>query len=195
MRHIECAARRRAMRGQVVLGPFLETLIGGLLTGVLYSLVALGFVLIFKASGVFNFAQGSMVLFAAMTLARLAGWVPLPLAFALAALIMIALAYAIEFLVLRRLVNQPDIILFMATIGISYFLDGFGQTLWGSDILELNLHLPKNPIFILESVSSRRPADRPDRIDRRRRLRGSGHDPCDRVPGDAIRSSAARGRR
>jgi branched-chain amino acid transport system permease protein len=65
---------------------------------------------------------------------------------------MIALAYAIEFLVLRRLVNQPDIILFMATIGISYFLDGFGQTLWGSDILELNLHLPKNPIFILESV-------------------------------------------
>jgi branched-chain amino acid transport system permease protein len=152
LRHIECAARRRAMRGQVVLGPFLETLIGGLLTGVLYSLVALGFVLIFKASGVFNFAQGSMVLFAAMTLARLAGWMPLPLAFALAALIMIALAYAIEFLVLRRLVNQPDIILFMATIGISYFLDGFGQTLWGSDILELNLHLPKNPIFILESV-------------------------------------------
>jgi branched-chain amino acid transport system permease protein len=135
-----------------VLGPFLETLIGGLLTGVLYSLVALGFVLIFKASGVFNFAQGSMVLFAAMTLARLAGWVPLPLAIALAAVIMIALAYAIEFLVLRRLVNQPDIILFMATIGISYFLDGFGQTLWGSDILELNLHLPKNPIFVFESV-------------------------------------------
>ncbi|MGH6738326.1 MAG: branched-chain amino acid ABC transporter permease, partial [Bradyrhizobium sp.] len=135
-----------------MLGPFLETLIGGLLTGVLYSLVALGFVLIFKASGVFNFAQGSMVLFAAMTLARLAGWVPLPLAIALAAVIMIALAYAIEFLVLRRLVNQPDIILFMATIGISYFLDGFGQTLWGSDILELNLHLPKNPIFIFESV-------------------------------------------
>jgi branched-chain amino acid transport system permease protein len=135
-----------------MLGPFLETLIGGLLTGVLYSLVALGFVLIFKASGVFNFAQGSMVLFAAMTLARLAGWMPLPLALALAALIMIALAYAIEFLVLRRLVNQAGIILFMATLGISYFLDGFGQMLWGSDILELNLHLPKDPIFILESV-------------------------------------------
>jgi branched-chain amino acid transport system permease protein len=135
-----------------VLGPFLETLIGGLLTGVLYSLVALGFVLIFKASGVFNFAQGSMVLFAAMTLARLAGWMPLPFALVLAALVMIALAYAIEFLVLRRLVNQPDIILFMATLGISYFLDGFGQTLWGSDILELDLHLPKDPIFIFQSV-------------------------------------------
>jgi branched-chain amino acid transport system permease protein len=135
-----------------VLGPFLETLIGGLLTGVLYSLVALGFVLIFKASGVFNFAQGSMVLFAALSLARLAEFLPFALALVLAVAIMIALAYAIEFLVLRRLVNQADIILFMATLGIAYFLDGFGETIWGSDIYKIELGLPKNPIFILESV-------------------------------------------
>jgi branched-chain amino acid transport system permease protein len=134
------------------LGPILETLIGGLLTGVLYSLVALGFVLIFKASGVFNFAQGAMVLFAALSLARLSEVMPFPVAFALAVAIMIALAYAIEFLVLRHLINQAGIILFMATLGIAYFLDGFGQTIWGSDIYKINLDLPKNPIFILESV-------------------------------------------
>jgi branched-chain amino acid transport system permease protein len=135
-----------------MLGPILETLIGGLLTGVLYSLVALGFVLIFKASGVFNFAQGAMVLFAALSFARLAEFMPLVVALALAVLIMIALAYAIEFLVLRRLVNQEGIILFMATLGIAYFLEGFGQTLWGSDIYKIGLGLPTNPIFILESV-------------------------------------------
>lgn len=135
-----------------MLGPFLETLIGGLLTGVLYSLVALGFVLIFKASGVFNFAQGSMVLFAALSLARLSEFLPLPVALAASVAIMIALAYAIEFLVLRRLVNQAEITLFMATLGITYFIDGFGQTVWGSDIYKIDLGLPKNPIFILESV-------------------------------------------
>jgi branched-chain amino acid transport system permease protein len=135
-----------------MLGPILETLIGGLLTGVLYALVALGFVLIFKASGVFNFAQGAMVLFAALSVARLAEVMPLAAAFALSAVIMIALAYAIEFLVLRRLVNQEGIILFMATLGIAYFLDGFGQSLWGSDIYAIRLGLPRNPIFILESV-------------------------------------------
>src|SRR6516165_5987314 len=84
-----------------MLGPVLETLIGGLMTGVLYSLVALGFVLIFKASGVFNFAQGAMVLFAALSFARLSEFMPLVIAFAFSVLIMIALAYAIEFLVLR----------------------------------------------------------------------------------------------
>ena len=125
-----------------MLGPVLETLIGGLLTGVLYSLVALGFVLIFKASGVFNFAQGAMVLFAALSFARLAEFMPLVAAFALAVLIMIALAYAIEFLVLRHLVNQEGIILFMATLGIAYFLEGFGQTIWGSDIYKIGLGLP-----------------------------------------------------
>ncbi len=135
-----------------MLGPILETLIGGLLTGVLYSLVALGFVLIFKASGVFNFAQGSMVLFAALSLARLSEFMPLALALVLSVAIMIALAYAIEFLVLRHLVNQEGIILFMATLGIAYFLEGFGQMVWGSDIYKIRLGLPTNPIFILESV-------------------------------------------
>jgi branched-chain amino acid transport system permease protein len=135
-----------------VLGPILETLIGGLFTGVLYALVALGFVLIFKASGVFNFAQGAMVLFAALSFARLSEFMPLVLALGLSVLIMIALAYAVEFLVLRHLVNQAGIILFMATLGIAYFLEGFGQTIWGSDIYQINLGLPTEPIFILESV-------------------------------------------
>src|SRR5262249_50102540 len=134
-----------------MLGPVLETLIGGLMTGVLYSLVALGFVLIFKASGVFNCAQGAMVLFSALSFGGLSEFMPLVLAFALSVLIMIALAYAIEFLVLRRLVNQEGIILFMATLGIAYFLEGFGQSIWGSDIYKIGLGLPTNPIFILES--------------------------------------------
>src|SRR5207244_6482213 len=131
---------------------FAEVLIGGVFAGLMYSLVALGFVLIFKASGVFNFAQGAMVLFAALSFARLSEAMPLVLAFALSVLIMIALAYAIEFLVLRRLVNQEGIILFMATLGIAYFLEGFGQSIWGSDIYKIGLGLPTNPIFILESV-------------------------------------------
>jgi branched-chain amino acid transport system permease protein len=135
-----------------MLGPVLETLIGGLLTGVLYALVALGFVLIFKASGVFNFAQGAMVLFAALSVARLSEAMPLVFAVAISVVIMVALAYAIEFLVLRRLVNQEDIILFMATLGIAYFLDGLGQTIWGSDIYKINLGIPKNPVFLFESV-------------------------------------------
>jgi branched-chain amino acid transport system permease protein len=135
-----------------MLGQILETLIGGLLTGVLYSLVALGFVLIFKASGVFNFAQGAMVLFAALSVARLSEFMPVPFAIALGVLIMVVLAYAIELLVLRHLINQEGIILFMATLGVAYFLDGFGQTVWGSDIYKIDLGMPKNPIFILESV-------------------------------------------
>jgi branched-chain amino acid transport system permease protein len=135
-----------------MLGIFIETLIGGLLTGVLYSLVALGFVLIFKASGVFNFAQGAMVLFAALSVARLSEHMPLVFAVAISVLIMIALAYAIERLVLRPLVNQDAIILFMATLGITYFIDGFGQTIWGSDIYSIQLGIPKNPIFLFENV-------------------------------------------
>jgi branched-chain amino acid transport system permease protein len=135
-----------------MLGAVLETLIGGLLTGVLYSLVALGFVLIFKASGVFNFAQGTMVLFAALSLARLSEFMPLFAALVLSVVIMIALAYAIEFLVLRHLINQDSIILFMATLGIAYFLEGFGQSIWGSDIYSINLGFPTNPIFVLESM-------------------------------------------
>ena len=136
---------------------FLEVLIGGLMAGVLYSLVALGFVLIFKASGVFNFAQGAMVLFAALTLVRLMEYLkdtfaPFLFALALTILVMTALALVIERLVLRPLVNQPGISLFMATIGIAYVLDGFGQAVWGSDIYILDVGIPKKPLMLLESV-------------------------------------------
>jgi branched-chain amino acid transport system permease protein len=134
------------------MGFFIEVLIGGLLAGVLYSLVALGFVLIFKASGVFNFAQGAMVLFAALSLVRMMEVMPFWLAFLLACAIMIALGWAIERIVLRPLVNQEGIILFMATLGIAFFLDGFGQTIWGSDVYNLELGVPKGPMFIMESL-------------------------------------------
>ena len=132
---------------------FLEVLLAGLLQGVLYSLVALGFVLIFKASGVFNFAQGSMVLFAALTMV---GFIEMglhwTLAFIATAAVMVMLAVVVEKVVLRPMVNQPHIILFMATIGIFYFLDGFGQTLWGSDVKTLDIGITKESIFILEGV-------------------------------------------
>jgi branched-chain amino acid transport system permease protein len=124
---------------------------------VLYSLVALGFVLIFKASGVFNFAQGAMVLFAALTFVRLLDilkdtFAPITIALIITIAMMVVLAMAVERLVLRPLVNQPGISLFMATLGIAYFLDGFGQTLWGSDIYTLDIGIPKGSIFILESI-------------------------------------------
>jgi branched-chain amino acid transport system permease protein len=145
------------------MGFFLETLIGGLMTGMLYSLVALGFVLIFKASGVFNFAQGAMVLFAALAMARLAEWIPHwlgleskvlgnVLAFAGAMVVMIAVAWLVEKLVLGKLVNQEGITLLMATLGITYFLDGFGQTVFGSDIYKLDVGMPKEPLFLLDQV-------------------------------------------
>jgi branched-chain amino acid transport system permease protein len=133
-------------------GFYLEVLIGGLMTGVLYSLVALGFVLIFKASGVFNFAQGAMVLFAALALARLGEVMPLYVAFALAALIMVVFAWVVERMVLRHLVNQEAVVLLMATLGVTYFLDGFGQTIWGSDIYRIDLGLPKEPMMLAQSV-------------------------------------------
>ena len=131
---------------------WIEVVLGGLMSGVLYSLVALGLVLIFKASGVFNFAQGAMVLFAALSLVRIMEKLPLPLALAAAVLIMIALAFIIERLVLRPLVNQPDIVLFMATLGIAYFLDGFGQTIWGSDVYTLDIGMPKEPKILFEGT-------------------------------------------
>ncbi len=139
------------------MGFFVEVLIGGLMAGVLYSLVALGFVLIFKASGVFNFAQGAMVLFAALTLVRLMEFLrdtfaPFLGALALTVVIMAVLAVLIERLVLRPLVNQPGISLFMATIGISYLLDGFGQAVWGSDIYMLDVGIPKKSLMLFESV-------------------------------------------
>ena len=145
------------------MGFFLETLIGGLMTGMLYSLVALGFVLIFKASGVFNFAQGAMVLFAALAMARFSEWIPQwmgfdskvlanLLAFAVAMLLMVAVAWLVERLVLGKLVNQEGITLLMATLGITYFLDGFGQTLFGSEIYKIDVGLPKDPMFLLENM-------------------------------------------
>ncbi|MFN0317654.1 MAG: branched-chain amino acid ABC transporter permease [Burkholderiales bacterium] len=136
------------------MGFFIEVLLGGLMAGVLYSLVALGFVLIFKASGVFNFAQGAMVLFAALTFVRLMEIFHLPMlvALALTVVVMIVLAMVIERVVLRPLVNQPGIALFMATLGISYFLDGFGQLVWGSDIYTLDVGIPKKPIMLFEGV-------------------------------------------
>jgi branched-chain amino acid transport system permease protein len=142
---------------------FLETLIGGLMSGMLYSLIALGFVLIFKASGVFNFAQGAMVLFAALAMARFSEWIPKGLgleskvlgnvlAFAAAMLVMVIVAWLIERLVLGKLVNQEGITLLMATLGITYFLDGFGQTLFGSQIYKIDVGLPKDPIFLFDNV-------------------------------------------
>ena len=142
---------------------FLETLFGGLMVGMLYSLVALGFVLIFKASGVFNFAQGAMVLFAALAMARFAEWVPQwtgidnrwfanIAGFVLAAVVMFALAWAVERLVLRHLVNQEGATLLMATLGITYFIDGLGQTIFGSNIYKIDIGMPKEPIFAFDSV-------------------------------------------
>jgi branched-chain amino acid transport system permease protein len=138
--------------GAAPAGFYVEVLLGGLMTGVLYSLVALGFVLIFKASGVFNFAQGAMVLFAALAVARMAEVMPWWVAAALAIVIMVILAWLIERLVLRPLVNQEAIALLMATLGVTYFLDGFGQTVWGSDIYEINLGIAKEPVMVLEKV-------------------------------------------
>jgi len=124
---------------------FIEVVINGLLTGVMYSLVALGFVLIFKASGVFNFSQGVMVLFAALTLVGLMErGVPVWIAMILTMLVMIALAFAVERVMLRPLVNQDPIILFMATIGLTFFLEGFGETLWGSNVKRLDVGIPND---------------------------------------------------
>ena len=145
------------------MGPFLETLIGGLMTGMLYSLVALGFVLIFKASGVFNFAQGAMVLFAALAMARFSEWLPKftglnekalvnIVAFLLAMAVMVAVAWLIERLVLGKLVNQEGVTLLMATLGITYFMDGFGQTIFGSDIYKIDVGMPKEPMFLFENI-------------------------------------------
>jgi len=121
----------------------LEVVVTGLLTGVMYSLVALGFVLIFKASGVFNFAQGAMVLFAALTLVGLMEHgMPVVLAIVLTLVIMVILAIAVEHLMLRHLVNQEGIILFMATIGLNFVLEGVGQIAWGSDVKRLDVGLP-----------------------------------------------------
>ena len=122
---------------------FAEVVIGGLLTGVMYSLVALGFVLIFKASGVFNFSQGAMVLFAALTLVGfMEHGLPVWAALVLAVAVMVLLAFAVERFMLRYLVNQDGIILFMATIGLTFLLEGFGELLWGSNVKALDIGIP-----------------------------------------------------
>jgi branched-chain amino acid transport system permease protein len=123
---------------------FAEVTISGLLAGVMYSLVALGFVLIFKSSGIFNFAQGVMALFAGLFLTGFMGrlgapvWLAIPLTMA----VMVATAVLIERLVLRHLVNQEPIILFMATIGLAYVLEGVGELIWGADVKRLDVGLP-----------------------------------------------------
>ncbi len=143
----------------------MEVTLNGLMAGVLYSLVALGFVLIFKASGIFNYAQGVMALFAALTLVGIMegqvpfshllnavlgteihhfGWhIPAVLAILLTMIFMVGFAWVVNYFVLRHLVNQEPIILFMATIGLAYFLEGFGDLMWGSDIKKLEVGLPQ----------------------------------------------------
>ncbi len=135
---------------------FFEVLIGGLLSGVMYALVALGFVLIYKASGVFNFAQGAMVFFAALTCVSIINkfglslWFAIPLTMA----IMVVLALAIERVVLRPLVNQSEITLFMATIGLTFFIEGLAQLMWGSQVKRLDLGIPDVPMqFLLDKFN------------------------------------------
>jgi branched-chain amino acid transport system permease protein len=153
----------------------IEVVINGLMVGVLYSLVALGFVLIYKASGIFNYAQGVMALFAALTLVGLQegqvpfshlihavtgrevhgfGWTLSPfVAILLTAVVMVVLALLVERFLLRYLVSQEPIILFMATIGLAYFLEGFGDLLWGADVRVVDVGLPSGGSLWFEEVT------------------------------------------
>ena len=153
----------------------IEVFLNGLMAGVLYALVALGFVLIFKASGIFNYAQGVLALFAALTLVGVMegqvpfahlinaifgtevhhfGWhVPALAAILLTMLVMIALAWAVNKLIFNHLVNQEPIILFMATIGLAYFLEGFGDIMWGADIKTLDVGLPQGINLMIDEVT------------------------------------------
>ncbi|MEH7829603.1 branched-chain amino acid ABC transporter permease [Gemmobacter denitrificans] len=153
----------------------IEVSLNGLMAGIMYALVALGFVLIFKASGIFNYAQGVLALFAALTLVGLQdgqipfahvinatfgtdlhhfGWhLPALVAIALTALVMVGMAWAIERFVLKHLVNQEPIILFMATIGLAYFLEGLGDVMWGADIKKLDVGLPQGISETIDSVT------------------------------------------
>src|SRR5881628_1053437 len=135
----------------IVTGPafFVEVLLGGIAAGLMFSLVALGFVLIFKASGVFNFAQGVMVLFAALTLVGLMErGVPVAVALVITMAVMVGLAFLIERVVLRPLVNQEAIILFMATIGLNFFLEGFGEMVWGANVKKLDVGIPDRSFIV-----------------------------------------------
>ena len=153
----------------------IEVILNGLMAGVMYSLVALGFVLIFKASGIFNYAQGVMALFAALTLVGFqTGQVPFAhlinsmfgteyhhwgsgmnsfLAIVLTILVMMIFAYLVEKLVLQHLVNQAPIILFMATIGLAFFMEGFGDLMWGANIKSLDVGIPSGGSFWWEDVT------------------------------------------
>ena len=135
---------------------FIQVILEGLVTGILYSLIAFGFVLIFKASGVFNFAQGIMVVFAALTLVGLSeNGIPALFALPLTILVMYILAYSVERVVLRSLVNQPDIILFMATIGLTFFLIGLGEFIFGGEpkmMITEELLLPYDSITFFDDM-------------------------------------------
>ena len=153
-----------------------EVILNGLMAGVMYSLVALGFVLIFKASGIFNYAQGVLALFAALTLVGIQegqvpfshlinaifgtdvhhfGWhLPSIFAILLTAAVMVLMAWLVNKLIFRHLVGQPPIILFMATIGLAYFLEGFGDLMWGSDLKTLDVGLPQGGSFWLEDATA-----------------------------------------
>lgn len=154
----------------------IEVVLNGLMAGVLYALVALGFVLIFKASGIFNFAQGVMALFAALTLVGIMegqvpfahlineifgtqihhfGWeVPALLAIVLTLLVMVGFAWAVQRFLFRHLVGQEPILLFMATIGLAYFLEGLGDLMWGSNIKTLDLGLPQGGSRVIEDMTA-----------------------------------------
>jgi branched-chain amino acid transport system permease protein len=128
---------------------FIEVLTGGLLSGVMYSLVAIGFVLIYKTSGLLNFAQGSQLLFAALTFVSLVErGAPFAAAFLISLAVMVALGLAIERAVLRPLVNKPPITLFMATLGLSYVIEGAAQLLWGTQVHGLDLGVDDTPLEI-----------------------------------------------
>ncbi len=128
---------------------FLEVLVGGLLSGVMYSLVAIGFVLIYKTSGVLNFAQGAMLLFAALTfVSLLERGLPIVAALAATFAVMVVLALAIERTVLRPLVNKPPMTLFMATLGLSYVIEGAAQLLWGTQVHGLDLGIDDKPFEV-----------------------------------------------
>lgn len=153
-----------------------EVMLNGLMTGVMYSLVALGFVLIYKASGVFNYSQGVMALFAAQTLVGFQtgqvpfshlinavfgtsihgfGWtLPTPVAILLSLAMMVLFAILVEKLVLKHLINQEPIILFMATIGLAYFMEGFGELMWGSEIKRLDIGIPQGGNAWIESATA-----------------------------------------
>jgi len=131
----------------------LEVLIGGMLSGVMYSLVGIGFVLVYKSSGVFNFAQGTMLLFAALTFVSLTERAVHPIiAFIITAVVMMIMGIIIERTVMRPLANQSLLSLFMATVGLNYFLEGLAQGTWDSAVHGIELGIPSEPIFVSEYI-------------------------------------------